>query len=428
MMQVFNALFGLAIVAGTFSRTESTFIHSNGGVMKPGVTSTAAERLQNAMKGNGLLTHSIFTQTYAEFAADAEKKGGVYAETDCGPMCTAFSLLHKDIPASIFAGGSVGYFLPVDSELTTQYAKSMVPHDAGTAGRQWCAQGSTSGVEFDDLYESAKNYNGAVTLTPDGCEPGDTSCEMMAAGSGYQPMATFSQSALSALRSEASTSIAPDFFGQQWLEMSLVQLTRLSFDEPNCSRASEASTEPGVFPVAADCERCSALDICPSDMSAGLFNKRYIEPVFALLSTFPGAWSLDGFMGTLGLDSTCKLNSTIPQHWQVLRETYNFYWEQTQQFMEKHGIEKTEFMMWNEVNLYVPKEGTAGRENFDQLFRDNVVGLVITGNTTEAEEALPFVQRVAAAHQLSTGESLGIYHCTNHVPAAGKACTQIQKV
>jgi hypothetical protein len=401
-----------------------------------GIVVAAQRRLRDAWRKGGVILHSVVN--LEEYVKQANESGMLVLDNDCGAMCSAWTFAKKKLPSVFYYTESIGFMIPVDSNFTTSYVKSMTPHDSGSISRQFCntqsagADGFSNVADLAQLYTLSSAYNSSIRTTPSGCAPDDEDCQIMVAGGGYQFASLLSSlSLLDIIATVAKADPAVAWIAMREFVLNAQRAPARSF-EPSCEVGTPLPGLNGTaFNIKPSCKMCGKLDLCPSNMTGQVFYERYIKPAFLLYTAFNGA-EIEGnqIAPSLLFDSlimSCKFDARLPNHWQALADSYELFWEEVLQLVKNTGsvYDKT----WNEVDAYAPPKGSDERKVADKVHDQSIVGMFITGTATDVENNMQIAEALAKLHRQAnpSGPPLGIYHCKSPNPSKGKTLYQYMK-
>ena len=102
-------------------------------------SSPARERVLAAFRENGLLIKVLNGPAHGALLSSRSLGDVPLAAADCGPWCAAYSLIHPDLPLSVFDGG-FRYILMHDAAEMWQHVKCSAVVDSNSEDRSCCSR------------------------------------------------------------------------------------------------------------------------------------------------------------------------------------------------------------------------------------------------------------------------------------------------
>ena len=152
----------------------------------------ALVRVTSAFQSHGLLTHSVGGGSrWMQDLMRTSSRHDFTVERDCGEHCSAFTLLHPDLPLSVFASGDghdngIGLAFEASDEVWDTAVQCMSVLDSNSANRACCACFERQYCPLPSLNQRDSGYCHAACSGGGAAE--QLRCKQLAAGCGVNTM------------------------------------------------------------------------------------------------------------------------------------------------------------------------------------------------------------------------------------------------
>jgi len=354
-------------------------------------------KLVNAWEGKGVLVH-VASTGWATDVLNQTSSGSdapFSIDNDCGPMCSAWSIVAQGIPMYAAVFSRIGIMVDANSSFSNEYVQSLYPTDAATSARQFCAEGDPmSGPHITEL-----GTYGPPGITTVGCPEDDDDCKFLAAGGspGFP--------AVIGLGNYISNYSA------------ISNVTQYNWDGINAGNATECKNphkcsiyHPEQTPSAAN---WIANVITPIEKA--LAQVQMLPP--NIVRSFAREARIQEHMSNYG----CKFDAKVQSNWQVIKDTYLEYLSFAVAI--NSGVFAVQEPYWNEVNVYAPVEPTQ-KATASKSFEQGIVGFFFvppTGEWSDGDRQQHDLvkQLVQAFNTRNPDSTINMYHCTGRTQWAG---------